>query len=241
MRNGPTSLLAVAAAGAIVLAVTTSAVTAQGSPAAGAPAAPAPEEAQMVASRIMNAQALEQVAMMDKYFAMRSAWLDSPLVQNLDISKLPREYSLSLSLTTPEPSLEAAIGHADMIVAGVATAYTFNSKGSTTSVKVTQGLKGSTPIAAMLEVQQSGQPEPRDGFSAAVLSEAQFDPVVLPGEEVVLFLVQDKEGRLAAEPWSGRYTVQRGVVRPTHGNAFADQVNGIALADFLALVRSVVG
>lgn len=147
---------------------------------------------------------------------------------------------LNFNSYDPGPAtLSAASERAISIVVGRVTATTFSPNGAglpitDSTVAVDRVVAGD--VASSIHVFQLGGPMESD--HGPVLAQLEVDEVLLPGDNVVLFLVTGPDGTNRVIPGAGSYAVAGGRVTAIHANPFSTSVNGLALDQFLTLVTS---
>lgn len=112
--------------------------------------------------------------------------------------------------------------------------------GAHVTAKVLETLKGST--GDEVRIQQMGGPMLVGADE--ILAEAEMDPIMLPGDEVLLFLVADdalkSTGELRVLSGPGQYRLVGGLVQATGVNPFASEVVGLTASAFAERIRSHV-
>lgn len=137
-------------------------------------------------------------------------------------------------------TLQEAISQAPTIVRGMVTDTSFVSNPSggmplaTASVATVEVIKGNAPVA--LQVRQQGGPVAQ--YAGGALTEFDTDPLLLPGDDVILLLVPGRDGYLHTIPQDGILYVVGDVVRAEDGSPISVQVSGLPVADVLRLLRS---
>ncbi|MBA2725019.1 MAG: hypothetical protein H0U53_03425 [Actinobacteria bacterium] len=172
-----------------------------------------------------------------EFFDRYHAWLDSPAAQGLDLRSL-RRGTLLADFLPGQPSLEAAVAAADLIVLGEAVEYKFGSWGSSVTLKVESMLKGEA--GNTITVSLPGGPQPKNlAFTEVTLVEGDAAPILLPGDRAMLFLRRSSSGDgLGVQPYSGHYRIDStNKVRPLPQNAFGLAVSGMEVEAFSAVIR----
>lgn len=136
-------------------------------------------------------------------------------------------------------SLDAAREESAVVIAGtvVSTTYVPDPNGLTESaatVVVKRVVKGAVP--STIEVRQVGGPGWSPG--GGELQQLEGDPLLLPGQEVLLLLGPEGTGGAYRTIYgAGVYLVEAGGIQAPDSNAFAASVNGLSVDAALALLR----
>lgn len=169
--------------------------------------------------------------------AKNAAFLSQFAASGAGAQSLPRK---NFTAYNPGPAtLSDASKKAVAIVVGRVTATSFSPNGAQlpiadSTVAIDRSVVGT--VAATIHVFQAGGPMQSD--TGHVLAQLAVDEVLLPGDNVVLFLVLGPDGTNRVVPGAGMYRVAGGRVTAIHANPFATSVNGLALDQFLTLVTS---
>jgi hypothetical protein len=134
-----------------------------------------------------------------------------------------------------------------VIVVGVAERSRFASNPdgglpiATTTIRIAEVLKRDATLAAgtqTLDLYQAGGPVPYPAPGGS-LRELDIDELVLPGDQVVLFLThQPRVSGFSALAGAGVYFVRAGRVTPEARNQFASTISGRSLPDVLAMIAA---
>ncbi|MHB8324045.1 MAG: hypothetical protein ACYDHB_06410 [Candidatus Dormibacteria bacterium] len=127
-------------------------------------------------------------------------------------------------------TLEQAVASAEYIVVGRATAIKPTPfSGTLVTLAVTERLKG--PSVQEVTIVQPGGLQPTSDWAGVVIASAPQDPLLLPGQEALLFLTRAEEStNFTVQPVTGIYPISGGSVEAALGNPFAPEVSGRALA-----------
>jgi hypothetical protein len=135
-------------------------------------------------------------------------------------------------------TLREAVDEAQIVVRGTVTdtSFALNPQGglplATASVTTIQVVKGHVP--SDFQVRQLGGPVAQGAGGA--LAELDDDPLLLPGDDVILLLRTGPDGTLRTLPGDGILYVVDDVVRAESGSPIASAVNGLSVADVLPLL-----
>jgi hypothetical protein len=136
-----------------------------------------------------------------------------------------------------KPTLQKAVRDTDVIVGLTANSFnTQSDSGSVVGGQVTMIVKGS-PTPTIL-IQQQGGLRPTPDWQGITIADAENEPLVLPGDQVILFLSSGSDGKYEIQSFSGMYRVVNGLVQPLPGNAFGDGVAGLTVPQFVALITT---
>ncbi|MBI2776287.1 MAG: hypothetical protein HYX57_03320 [Chloroflexi bacterium] len=172
--------------------------------------------------------------------AKYEAWLADFVAQGRDPRKLQRVEMLATALD-PQLDLSAAVAKASAIVAARVDSVEFlPSATSIVTLSVTQTAKGDS--VKTIRILQAGGPAPDPNWGEDTLSFAESDPLLLPGDEAVLFLEgPDSDGIYSVQSFTGSYAIKDGRPRALEGNPFAGQVDALTVDAFLAEVEALAG
>ncbi|MEO8207581.1 MAG: hypothetical protein ABI598_01005 [Chloroflexota bacterium] len=170
--------------------------------------------------------------------AKYEAWLADFVAQGRDPRKLQRVEMLATPVD-PQPDLATAVATASTVVAARVDSIEFRpSATSIVTMSVTQAAKGDP--AKTIRILQVGGPAPDPSSGEGTLSFAESDPLLLPGDEAVLFLEgPDSDGIYSVQSFTGSYAIKAGHVTALAGNPFAGQVDSLSLDAFLAKVEAL--
>lgn len=169
--------------------------------------------------------------------AKNAAFLSQFAASGASARSLPRK---NFNAYDPGPAtLSDASKKAVAIIVGRVTATSFSPNGAglpiaDSTIAIDRSVIGNMP--ATIHVFQAGGPMHSD--TGPVLAQLEVDEVLLPGDNLVLFLVLGPDGTNRVVPATGTYRVAGGNVTAIHANPFAASVNGLALDQFLTLVTS---
>ena len=198
-------------------------------PTAPAPTALAPTEAEIMAQQ---RKARDQNDQLQRDFVARFQ------LQMRDASKLQWVGIMALA-DDPVYTFDDAVRYADLIVVGTVKRADFGFKGLVGATRLvvqpSEVLMGSRP-KELIVLQMGG---PMIQGNQEVLAQAEADPILLPGDRALLFLVANDnvvKGTFGIIPWAGSYSLATGAPVPVEGNRFAEDVRGLSLADFRARI-----
>lgn len=139
-------------------------------------------------------------------------------------------------------TLDEAVRESELIIRGKVVGVTFESAPgggmplATSSVEVTASLVGDGPGAVKV-FQEGGPVAQGDGGG---LVQDDVDPILMPGDSVILLLTYDKKlGAYRTRPGVGVNVIEAdGMVRAQEANPFADEINGLKAADFVRKIEA---
>jgi hypothetical protein len=180
--------------------------------------------------------ALQQKMSAD-FDARLAAWVTDFNDDDLDLRSL-RKGESSADYAPPLETLEASVNEAEVILVGTANTVSFEGYYAFVVVDIEQTLKGS--VSKEITFVQGGGPRPDPEWKRATLVEAPADPLLLPGDQAVLFLRYYPEpGWYEAQPWTGQYRLNEdGTISANEFNPFRREVDGLILDEFLDLIET---
>ena len=127
----------------------------------------------------------------------------------------------------PLKDLDAAAKHADAIVVRRVAAVTPDGFGSIVTVNVDRSLKGDALVRSV-RVRQSSGFFPTMDWSGVVISDAENEPLLLPGQRVVLLLaaVDTPDAEFEVQSFTGHYLVGREGIKALAGNRSGRRFTG---------------
>lgn len=146
------------------------------------------------------------------------------------------------SYAAPLPSLRSSVAAADVILRGVVadTAFEVNPSGgmpiALSAVRVSTVAKG-TASPEMIVLRQSGGPVAQEIDGALV--QLDTGELILPGDDVVLFLQRVDDAQFRAQAGTGVYFIRSGLTYPEAANPFADEVAYRKVTDVIALIQQL--
>lgn len=169
--------------------------------------------------------------------AKNAAFLNQFVASGASARSLPRKNVSSYD--RGPATLSTASKAAAAILVGRVTATSFSPNGAglpiaDSTVTVDRMVAGNVP--STIHVFQLGGPMQSD--TGPVLAQLEVDEVLLPGDNVVLFLTIGPDGTNRVVPGAGTYRVAGGRVSASRANPFAASVNELGLDEFLARVVS---
>jgi len=139
----------------------------------------------------------------------------------------------------PPATLATAVRQAQIIVRGkvMNTSFAVNPQGgmplATATVATLQAVKGDVPES--FQVRQLGGPVAQ--YQGGALVQLDGDPLLLPGDDVILLLRLGPDGTLRTLPGGGILYVVGDLVRAEDGSPISTEVNGLKVADVLHTLR----
>ncbi len=167
-----------------------------------------------------------------------SQWVTRLDVTTLNWSSL-RHGSMMGQVLPPPQSLRDAEDRSPSIVVGSVSKITPDPQpyGTTVSFHVERAIKGGA--AADINIWQSAHLEPTDDWTSAVIVDAEWAPLLLPGDRYVLFLAPSKEpGKYTVQDFTGTYRVLNGQIQGLPGNPFAESVNGLGETSLISTLTA---
>lgn len=143
----------------------------------------------------------------------------------------------------PLGDLLTAAAAADLILRGVVEETTFqiNASGglpvSSSTVRIAAQIKGNADGDTITVTQLGGPVAQSEGGAFAHLTGAE---PILPGDDVLLLLQRDPDGRYAAQSGTGVYYIRDGKTQPQKSNPFGAQMSGLNVAEATTLIRSAI-
>ena len=141
-------------------------------------------------------------------------------------------------------TLSEATTASDMIIRGTVTSVAENPDStSNVTLSVQRTFKGAPASTVTIKQYSHLNPDSSKPQGVVILDEYP-DPLLLPGQSVIV-LLQNLNGSLWIEPYTGRYYIENGYITgigtgPSADNPFADQVSGKSEADFSALLTTAI-
>jgi hypothetical protein len=175
----------------------------------------------------------QRTAFEDRY----KAWLGSLDPSTIGWASLPRN-SIAAGYAPPAPTLAAAIANADDIVIGTVTSMRPVMFGTYSTLALDRTVKGSLPATTV--IYQGGWLMPTADWKGASISEADNAPLLIPGDQALLFLTKDPRGDLEIQGFSGYYRVKDGLVAPLRIDGFETGFRGKAVADVAAAIQQAM-
>ncbi|MCI0344357.1 MAG: hypothetical protein L0221_02785 [Chloroflexi bacterium] len=172
-----------------------------------------------------------------RYTEKYAIWLAALKASGLDWASLPRTELQDLR-SPPRDSFAEALIASDIAVVGVVESVEFNpSMTSTVVLRVSSVLRGTA--AEFISLRQAGGPQPADeSWTNAVLVESRTEPLLLPGDGVLL-LLEEQQGVQFIQPTSGFFRVEGGVIRPLASNPDAAALEGLEVDSLARLVQAI--
>lgn len=181
----------------------------------------------------------EHAANITAFRARDNAYLADFQAKGLDPRGLPL---LLIPGTNVGPrTLAETIAHSSGIVRGTVTRTTFSSLAEASlpiaesTLMVREVLKGAS--LTRVAIRQTGGPVPQAGGGA--LAQLEADPLILSGDDVFVFFVDQPGYGLRPLPVTGIVRVVSGRVRANEHSAFAGQLTGMTPTAFAATVRNL--
>ncbi len=168
------------------------------------------------------------------------SWRSALKLSQLDLRSVPKG-SLNAGVLPGQPTLQAAVAKADLIVVGTVSAIQPKSSfgGTDTTFSVEQTLKG--PAATSVLFTQSALFFPTPNFKGTTILQAADGALLVPGDRAVLLLQKSTTGGYAIQSISGWYQVSGGVVRSNGYNTWGKSIDGQTEAGFVQLIKAAAG
>ncbi|MGH2633943.1 MAG: hypothetical protein ACRDG3_11080 [Tepidiformaceae bacterium] len=169
-----------------------------------------------------------------------AAWFATLNPSALNYSKLQRNELLD-QIVPPLQTFDESVAAAKAIVIGSVKSIAPDESGAVLTFDVEQSLKGGLHPGPIRIGTASGV-WPLPGWKTIAIGDEQGDPLLLPGQKVILFLTGPVRpgAEYGVESVTGHYDITPAGIRPLELNAFASQVSGQSEAAFLARVESAV-
>jgi hypothetical protein len=158
------------------------------------------------------------------------SWLEHLDVGRLAFGELPRTSILGTAVPAQAHTLEQAVAGAEYIIVGTARAIKPTPfSGTLVTLAVTETLKGHA--VQEVTIVQPGGLQPTSDWKGVIIASAPQDPLLLPGQEALLFLTRAAGStNFTVQPVTGIYPISGGSVEAALGIPFAPEVSGRALA-----------
>ncbi len=173
-----------------------------------------------------------------EFTARYAAWLADFAASGRDPRSLKRVEMLVTALD-PQPDLATAVRNASAIVRVHAESVEFNASGSAVvTLSVTGSAKG-TP-GRSIRIVQAGGPAPDAQWGIGTLGYAASDPLLLPGDDAVLFLEGPyADGSYGVQSYTGSYLVNDGKLEAVEGNPFRAEIRAVSPDALLATTKAM--
>lgn len=137
--------------------------------------------------------------------------------------------------------MDEAVGDSEAIVVGSVKTVTPDREGAVVLLDVQQVLKGQLSTG-VVRIRQGSGVWPGPAWKGVYIKDAADDPLLLPGQRVVLLLMTTTHPGADFEVQSatGHYNIEAGGVRATELNPFRSLVNGQPEAALLGQLQSAV-
>ncbi len=175
-------------------------------------------------------RALRYSQLQGAFEARYTSWLEHLDIGQLALGKLPRESMLGTGVAAQVQTLAQAVAGAEYIVVGTATAIKPTPfSGTAVTLTVTDMMKG--PSVKEVTIVQPGGLLPTSDWKGVIVASAPTDPLLLPGQEALLFLTRVAGStNFSVQPVTGLYSITRGNVDAVLGNPFASELSGRSVA-----------
>ena len=177
-------------------------------------------------------------ASLAQFEAHYARWVSQLNVGALPLSSLPH-YDMTGTVLPPKQSLLEAQRAADVIVEGTVLSIAPDPQPFGTSVLlgVERAVRGE--VGSAVVVRQGSHLEPTPDWSRTVIVDAEWEPLLLPGQRVILFLNAGRQvGQYVVQAFTGMYHVDNGQVTSLKDNPFAHSVNGTNEAQWISSIQS---
>ena len=184
-------------------------------------------------------RALRYSQLRGAFEAHYTSWLEHLDIGRLALGKLPRESMLGTGVAAQAQTLAEAVAGAEYIVVGTATAIKPTPfSGTAVTLAVTATVKG--PSVKEVTIVQPGGLLPTSDWKGVIVASAPTDPLLLPGQEALLFLTRAAGStNFSVQPVTGLYSITRGTVEAVLGNPFAPEVSGRSVAAMKGQIAAV--
>jgi hypothetical protein len=83
-----------------------------------------------------------------------------------------------------------------------------------------------------------GGPHPNHDYKSGYFEYNEGSPVLLKGEEAMLFLVPYKDDEYEVQNFSGYYKIVQGNIKALEHNRFKDEIEGLSAIEFANLIAA---
>ena len=175
-----------------------------------------------------------------QFEARRAAWFDTTDLSSLNYPKLDRS-ELQVQIVPPLQTFEASVAAARAIVIGSVKSIAPDEQGAVLTFDVEQSLKGGLNPGPIRIGTGSGV-GPLPDWKTVAIGDMPGDPLLLPGQQVILFLTGPVRpgAEYGVESVTGHYDITPAGIQPLELNAFASEVSGQSEPAFLARIASAV-
>ena len=169
-----------------------------------------------------------------------AAWFAALDPSSLNYSKLARNELLG-QIVQPLQTFDESVAAAKAIVIGSVSSIAPDEDGAVLTFNVEQSLKGGLNPGPIRIGTGSGV-WPLPGWKTAAIGDEIGDPLLLPGQRVLLFLTGPIRpgAEYGVESVTGHYDITQAGIQPLELNAFASEVRGQSEPAFLARIASAV-
>lgn len=182
----------------------------------------------------------------DASIARQCDWATGYLRSPHDYRALART-SYMAAYAAPPATLENAVSAASAVVVGRVTGVDFTCDRalggmvSQVTLRVAASAKGAAAEDSEIRFTQYGGPVMDFATGGVRLAQHDPDPLLLPGDEAVLFLQSEGTAPtgLTAEYFTGQYRLADSVIQPVEGNPFAPEVDGLTRDTFLDTIAAL--
>ena len=176
--------------------------------------------------------------MIERQREKNEAFVEEWVASGNEARSLPRYHMLASADSMPN-SLAEAVAKAEIVARVRVSATNFQGESATVNVEVQELIKGQ--IGETMTITQVGGPRLDEPSGKVILAEAEWDPILLPGDDAVLFLVPDPMNAGSYTTVAAQnYRIENGVVRIPEASALPE-LAGASADDFLATVRAAAG
>ena len=169
-----------------------------------------------------------------------TAWFATFDFSSLDYAKLERNELLG-QIVQPLQTFDASVAAAKAIVIGSVQSIAPDEQGAVLTFDVEQALKGGLNPGP-IRIGTSSGVWPLPGWKTVAIGDEIGDPLLLPGQRVLLFLTGPVRpgAEYGVESVTGHYDITKAGIEPLELNAFASEVSGRSEPAFLARIASAV-
>ncbi len=218
------------------------------------PKGPQPRPTPAVDNRSTEERAAEYTAGFNDFMARRAQWIEAFQAAGKDAGALCRAPIMAFYAPGPA-SLSAVVEQADLVVEGTVTQVVYTPAATVGTVRVAAVYKASgtatarlgTPRPAEVQVALGYRPEPDPDFllDTGRLAFQENQPVLLPGARAMVFLQVGQAANMppfSMQSYTGGYEIDaNGRIVPVPHNPFAEQVRGLPVEQFAALIATELG
>jgi hypothetical protein len=170
-----------------------------------------------------------------------TAWFESFDPASVDLRSLEHHERLS-SYDDPAKDLDEAVSIADAIIVGSVVEVRFDRDGAVVTLDVDQALKGG-PVMGTAVIRQASGVWPTPDWKGVFIVDAPNDPLLLPGERVVLLLnrISSPGADFEVQSVTGHYRIASQAIIALEANPFRSLVHGESESAFARELAQAIG